>query len=114
MSLILYPNAHPETVSVDGNAWHNTGGNGTGVTWATLIAAAGNGALDTDTEDLIFIHADGVLIDKWRQIWRGFALFYITGLPGLAIATAKLRLWGIVKDWIGISSFAKYEEWESW
>lgn len=87
VTVTFYPDADPETSSVDGNTWQSEPG---GVTWATLRAAAGNWADDsTDTLYLEFgSHSD---TNKWRKIGRPIIVFDIDAIPsGAVIVKATL------------------------
>ncbi len=95
-SATFYPDAHPETSSVDGTVYEFQTNS---VAWATIIAAAGTGFNDsaTDPYSIHFQHssAGGNL---WRYIRRGIFLFDTSGLPDDAvISAATLSLYGATK-----------------
>ena len=89
-TLIFYPDADPETSSVDGYVAHSEAA---GLTWAALIAAAGNQATDTSSDEpgfSITAHAD---TGKWLRNARGIWLFDTSSLPATAtIISATLSL----------------------
>lgn len=97
-SAAFYPDANPETSSVDGNVLHNTGGYGTGIVWSSLVAAAGNLCDDaTNTFVAMGLYSDTVSA-RWRTIYRGIVLFNTASLPDDAIiSAASLSLYGYAK-----------------
>lgn len=98
----FYPDADPETSSVDGFARHYIPA---GDTWATIRNAAGDLADDTaDDAYASYIYSDDET-DKWRCIARGIFLFDTSGLPDDAtITAATLSLRGSYKqDALGIN-----------
>lgn len=102
----FYPDAHPETSSVDGETEEYTGVAGTGVIWATIRGADGNGHQDVGTENLpCRIFADTVS-ERWREIRRGIYLFYTEGLPDdCIISAATISLRGLSKtDGVNITN----------
>lgn len=99
-SATYYPDANPETTSVDGQARQSYAA-AAGVSWATIIAAAGNNAADSSTSDYpTYISEDGTGYDnKWKALYRCIFLFDTSGLPDTAIISAAvLSLYGIGKN----------------
>lgn len=87
----VYPNAHVETVSVDGYAGNNTPG-----TWATLRAAAGNFSSDTATAEGYF--GWDPVAGTHQYLYRSIFLFDTSGIPDTdTISSATLSLRGTVK-----------------
>lgn len=93
--LTAYPDADPESTTMDGYADQYEAG---GVTWATLIAAAGNNSGDSDsTIDVVRIwaHSDS---GKFQLNRRGFFLFDTSSIgTGKVISAATLSLKGSAK-----------------
>ena len=77
-SRTFYPDADPETSSVDGSVWHieNTD-------WASLRAAAGNFYTDDDDGSVYEMVGIGSYTDSnvWNRIVRGILLFDTSLLP---------------------------------
>lgn len=101
-SLTFYPDAHPESTSVDGWAGHRIGG---GLSWANLVAAAGSVA-DSDNLSVYatYIQSESTT-DKWYEIIRGILVFDTSAIPaGSTILSATLSLYGIEKyDYLSIT-----------
>jgi len=97
-SATFNPNANPESTSVDGYVYHSTGGLGTGISWPTLVAAAGSASDDSSvTAVAMGIYSDNVS-NKWRLIYRGIFLFDTSSLPDDAVINAAtLSLYGYAK-----------------
>lgn len=86
--LTVFPDANPETTSVDGYAQQQTDPS----TWATLQGGAGNGASDTVTSDSLCVMASATS-NRWRVIKRLIFLFDTSALTGNAnIGKAILSL----------------------
>ncbi len=93
----FYPDANPETSSVDG--WcRQKYSIGSGVSWATIIGAAGNfGDATPGPSTVIGIQSD-TGSDDWIENRRGIYLFDTAGLPnGAVISLAVLSLYGASK-----------------
>ena len=105
-SATYYPDANPETTTVDGVVYQ-TYASASGVSWATIIAAAGTGFGDTATTLYpTYIRADGAgYNDKWRYLYKGIILLDISGLPPNAENfAATFSLYGNAKaDTLGIT-----------
>lgn len=87
-----YPDASPETSSVDGHAYQEELG---GVDWAVLLAAAGSAATDTSTSLICSYQGSDVVNNKWEYNVRGLAAFPTAPLPDAAIiVSANLSLYG--------------------
>jgi len=101
--MIFYPDAHPETKSVDGTVFAYEVG---GVDWATLVAHAGNGYSDeSSTNNVCRIRERSTSANKWREIQRGIILFDTSSIPSnFTIEGAVLSLYGSSKsDGLSIS-----------
>jgi hypothetical protein len=68
----FYPDAHPETNSVDGWARHN---DGAGLDWSVIRAAAGTDANDSSNNGSPAIQTHGATTDKFVNIARVLLLF---------------------------------------
>ena len=103
-TLTAYPDANPETTSVDGQATHDYGP-GLGQTWAIIIAAVGTGAADSaTTHSMPFFQSDSGT-GNWKQLGRGIALFDTSSLTAAAIISAAIQsFYGSAKaDALGIT-----------
>ena len=82
---LVYPDAHPESTSVDGDTQRNTPG-----TWAQIIAGAGEGSSDsTDTVD-VGARATANL-NEFTRCWRTILVFDTSLIPaGALIDSAQL------------------------
>lgn len=96
-TLTAYPDPDPETTTVDGHARH-TYTIGTNSSWATIIAAAGSAASDTETVGpYIQMQADNGT-DGWLALRRWIALFDTSSIAdGNNIDSATLSLFGSAK-----------------
>lgn len=66
----FYPNAHPESTSVDGSVRRK---NASGESWSTIVAGNGTSAVDNSSLS-IYIVADAAT-DKWEELWRAILVF---------------------------------------
>lgn len=89
--MIFYPDAHPETYTVDG--WVRQY-DAAGLSWSAIVAAAGYDASDSGvTNGLVSIQADAAT-NKWQQITRVIMLFDTSTLPDdCTITRAYLSLY---------------------
>jgi len=89
----FYPDAHPESTSVDGRVIHQVAT--TGILWADLVAAVGSGANDGSAY-LAIIHMEcGSDTDRYAALGRGILLFDTSAIPtGAVIISAILSLYG--------------------
>ncbi len=88
----LYPNAHPETVSVDGRLYQT----GTNATWAALVAGTGTGALDNGVDGEYIQITAGNSSGKFNLLQRAILVF--AGLPENAtVISATLSITGNAK-----------------
>ena len=104
-SATFYPDAHPETSSVDGSVWQDD--SGSPASWATLIAQGGTGGLDTDNGRYVYF-ASGSSSNQWAFMERPVFLFDTSSLPDDAvISAATLSLYpipgGEKGDTLGVS-----------
>lgn len=93
----FYPDPNPETTTVDGRTYQQYGG-GTGQVWATIRAAAGNGATDSGTGDE---YASGLYSGPtsglWNTVYRSIFLFDTSAIPDTdIISAATLSFYGFV------------------
>jgi len=83
---------------VDGYAQHRTGGAGTGVSWSTLVGAAGTTAIVTGTQTYAFSILADTTSGQWRIIRRGIQLFNTAAIDTDEISSATFSLKGIAKS----------------
>jgi len=102
-SQTFYPDANPETTSVDGYVSQSYG-SGPGNTWANAIAGAGTGCDDSSVDATQYIYAASTT-GRWCELWRLIFLFDTHGLgSGTAVSAATLSLRGADKaDTLGIT-----------
>ncbi|OGO14671.1 MAG: hypothetical protein A2Z02_02925 [Chloroflexi bacterium RBG_16_48_7] len=94
-SATFYPDANPETTSVDGRA---TQYNASGDTWANIRGGAGNYASDSEAYTEVVIIESHSSTDKWLGIRRGILLFDTSSLPdACVISAADLSVYGKTK-----------------
>lgn len=100
--LTSYPDANPESTSVDGYAMQYGSSNSV---WSTLVGAAGNYGYDALTESYVTYITSGTVTDRWNNLARGFVLFDTSSLTGSAvISAATLSAFGYAKlDDLGIT-----------
>lgn len=93
-TLTVYPDADPETDTVDGDVMRKI----TSEPWATLVAGAGTEKDDSSETANIYLSASATT-DEWGRIYRYIALFK-TSLLGAAatISAAVLSLYGFGKS----------------
>lgn len=95
-NITVYPDPHPETTTVDGEAYQSYA-SGSGVDWATIIAAPGSTSSDAVTgTEIIYISGDTVT-DRWDWLQRAFFLFDISSLAGNTISAVTFSLYGYGK-----------------
>jgi hypothetical protein len=101
-SSTFYPDEQTETTSCDGAASQSYN-YGSGESWATIIAAAGNGGTSALSPGVI-ITSDNVS-GKWGELRRGIVLFDTSALTGDAtVSAAVFSLYGEDKyDYISIA-----------
>jgi hypothetical protein len=93
-SLTAYPDAHPETTTIDGRVIKN----GADLTFAGIVAAAGNACDPEAAEGGIFIQANTVSA-HYQTMCRAIALFDTSSLSNAtAIKTAILSFAGATAD----------------
>jgi len=90
-TLTVYPDAHTETNTVDGVVIHAQNL----MTWANLVAAAGNYFIDDSTTAYWCEARAGSNNNTWQQITRGILLFKTSDLTADAvISAATLSIYG--------------------
>jgi hypothetical protein len=96
-TLTTYPDADPETTTVDGMVAQEYA-LGAGVVWSTIRAGAGTYAEDSVADNsVVYIRPDSGT-NKWREIDRGIHLFDTSSLTvWSAISAAVMSLWGTSK-----------------
>ena len=99
-SATFYPDADPETSSVDGNAYQSS----TNVAWSTLVGAAGTNADPSGNSAYIRFDA-GTTTNLWNRIYRLITLFDTSSLPDDAsISAVMLSLHGMSSKADGCSA----------
>jgi hypothetical protein len=103
-TLEKYPDADPETTTVDGFV-DQTYTLGSGVSWATIRAAAGSGANDNQASNSCMNIVSDNVSNQWLRFRRGIYLFDTSALTsGANISAAVVSLYGSAKDdGLGIS-----------
>ena len=91
--LTFYPDAHPESTSVDGRV-------DSGIlddSWAVVRGAAGGGS--GDTEESVYVQFASLSVqDIWRYIIRVILLFDTSTIPAdTVITSAVLEIYGTIK-----------------
>lgn len=95
-TLTVYPDAHEETTSVDGEVYFQPGFPFD--TWANAKTAAGNYADDTDDEDYFVGFYSSTITDKWEILRRSIFLFDTSTLPDTcAISSVIFSVYGTAK-----------------
>lgn len=93
--LVVYPDAHPESTTVDGYARRV----GVDETFATIRAGSGNGNLDTGTNTYAAFLVATATANQYSQLLRGIFLFDTSSIPsGATIISATLSLYGTSKS----------------
>lgn len=93
-SITAYPQPDPETTTFDGYAIHNVAG----TSWATLIAAAGNGSGDTDADNLFMEMDSGASNPNWNLCGRSLFLYDTSSIgAGRQVLSAVMSLFGSAK-----------------
>jgi hypothetical protein len=88
-TLTVYPDANPETKTVDGYVAQNYG-TSTGVSWNTLINAAGNVGAPSGSAD-VFVDIWFHNVDsQWRQLVRSIFLFDTSSLTSNAVIDSAI------------------------
>ena len=101
-TLTSYPDAHPETNTVDGRVSVSLS-LGSGESWATMHDRTSGTAADTTLADEAsnWISADNTS-NQWIGMHRGFFLFYTAALTSASvISAAVMSLYGTNKGFIG-------------
>jgi hypothetical protein len=94
-TLTAYPDANPETTTVDGYV----GRIGVNETFATIVAGAGTGGTDDAGTDVFCYLKASATTDQYDQLRRLFFLFDTSTIgAGSTISATTCSLWGIGKD----------------
>lgn len=89
-SATFYPDASPESTSVDGMAYHSES-----LSWANLIIAAGTTAYDDLTQNYVYLIRATGTTDVWSVLQRNIWLFDTSGLgAGAVVSAATLSIYG--------------------
>jgi RHS repeat-associated protein len=90
----VYPDAHPESTTVDGVVWDA----GNNVTWANLIAEPGNAANDNNTSAVYIYIESTATTNQWKELDRAIFLFDTSSIPDTdTIDSATLSIYGTAK-----------------
>lgn len=81
--LTVYPDAHVESTSVDGQAHENTF-----AAWATIRGAAGDTAADSSPEVVVVVHAHDTASGDYQNFGRGGIVWDASSLADDAIISA--------------------------
>lgn len=94
----FFPDADPETTSVDGRVDHNQGSPG-GVAWGTLVSGAGTAAVDAGATAYAFYFHAGTTSGNFDEIRRSIFLFDTASIPDAdTVDSAILSLSGQSKN----------------
>ena len=97
-TLTVYPDANPESTSVDGRT-ESDNGLGATLSWSQIVASAGNGAADTETSTNYINFTSANTSNKWANLLRSIFLFDTSALTSSAtISAAVLSLYGTAKS----------------
>ena len=95
-TLTAYPDADPETTTVDG---FTVGGDGTNTTWATVRSATGNAFSDASQFMVLAGWLTGTASNTYQNIYRYICLFDTSSLTSSAsISSAILSVFGRGKE----------------
>ncbi len=98
-TLTKYPDADPETSTIDGFLQYSTGSLGSGVAWSTLVSySTATSVVDNvATGYMIGISTDNVS-NMFRRLWRSMFLFDTSALTSTAsISSAVFSVYGYSK-----------------
>jgi hypothetical protein len=101
-TLTVYPDAHPETNTVDGDAGRIVGNPGD--TWSDIHDGAGNNS-SHDADSMSVAIASGSGTDRWTTLDRSIALFDTSEIPNGALfesAVLDVYIYEILDD-LGIN-----------
>lgn len=91
-TLTAYPNANPETVSVDGNVLRDIPPSTEN--WATIRAGAGTGRSDSGSSGAFFQVQASSTTDNWWTLGRSIFLFDTSGIGALSnVISATMSLY---------------------
>lgn len=93
-TLTVYPDANPESVTVDGNV----GRQAVNETWGTIRIGAGNVRDDTSTDSYLLRIVASATTNQFAELWRAIFLFDTSALTAPAsISAAVMSLRGTLK-----------------
>lgn len=93
----FYPDPDPESATVDGMAFQLYGA-GSGVAWATIIAAGGTNADDSSASETIMQIREDTASNTWRVLLRSIFLFDTSAIPDTdTISSATFSIVGTAK-----------------
>lgn len=93
-TLTVYPDANPETTTVDGFVFRSSAIS----TWSGIRDGVGTGFDDTTLQNYVIYIQSDFLADTYRKIIRGIFLFNTSSIgAGSTITAAVLSLYGIAK-----------------
>lgn len=96
-TLTVYPDANPESTTVDGGTWLFD--SGTDRSWATLIATGANNVSDTSATMSFGQFVGSTTTNTWWGMYRSFFLFNTSSLGALAvISSATVSVFGSAKQ----------------
>jgi hypothetical protein len=93
-TLTKYPDAHPETTTVDGCVWHAVAEN----TFATFVGGAGTNVTDNSSVDSSVFLWSGATSPKFQRLQRGIFLFDASSIKSKFPVATTLSLYYYGKD----------------
>ena len=92
----FYPDANPETTSVDGRVSRNTGSNDS---WSTLRGASTATSVDDSTASMYWVQLNGYSSTGWQDLSRSVYLFDTSALTsGATISSATMSVYCSAKN----------------
>lgn len=89
-TLIIYPDAYPETITIDGFVGKTSP---TDMTWAAIRSAAGNVVEDSEWSEGLYVGLKtGSTPSVWRYLYRSILLFDTSPLAGKIIDSVTLSV----------------------
>lgn len=97
-TLTVYPNAHPETTTVDGEVRRELASD-SGTSWSEIRSGAGTAASSTNPTTVVAGHAWHQYYRKWFFLARAIFLFDTSSLAnGITVNSTALGLYGTDKN----------------